>query len=374
MTPCVNIPTMSLCLVVSSLRKPGGAEKSASLMANFWASKGRQVTVVTLDDDSSPLFYELDPRIRHLPLGLTSESRNLFAAIANNFRRVLAIRRAIRAAGANVVISFMTATNVLVLLACSNLPVRVVACERSVPDLLPLPRSWKILSRLTYPRAFRVVVQSQRAAHSLLPRLRDTLRIVPNPVLVPAREKDLRWEPTLRVIAVGRFTEEKCFMSLINAFARVCAKHPSWTLTIYGDGPLRPELEEVIERFQLEKRVYLPGTVKNPIDQLLAADVFVLSSRFEGFPNALAEAMAVGLPVIATDCPGAVAELVRNEIDGILVRVNDEAAMASALDRLMADPVERNRLGARGREVTSRFDLHRIMSRWDELLFPRSEL
>jgi glycosyltransferase involved in cell wall biosynthesis len=197
---------------------------------------------------------------------------------------------------------------------------------------------------------------------------KDVLRIIPDPVPPPDMVRIAREKPSKDLVAIGRLTEEKCFDSLIAAFSRVADRHPNWNLTVYGDGRLRSDLEMLVESLGLNGRVSLPGTVKNSTSVLASCDLFVLSSRFEGFPNALCEAMSVGLPVISTNCPGGARDLVRDGIDGLLVPVRDVSAMASALDRLMSDSSERDRLGVRAREISKRFDLHEVMKMWNEAL------
>lgn len=361
-------PPRSLCLVVSTLAKPGGAEKIIALMANFWAQRGVRVSVLTFDDPSEPLFFETDPGIHLHRLSLKRRSSGPIAAINRNLRRVRILRRAICTENPDIVISFITAMNVLVLLASTGLQKPVIVCERSVPGVTPERFLWKLLSRLLYRRAASIVVQSRRAAEYFLPTFERRLRIIPNPVLRTGVVRVRRDHNLHELIALGRFSEEKCFDNLISAFSKVADVHPDWYLTIYGDGPLRAELQAQVLRLGLTERVSLPGNIKDVSAKLAKADLFALTSRFEGFPNALCEAMATGLPVISTNCPGGVGDLVRDGEDGILVPVNDVEALAEALHHLMSNPAERERLGGRAREVTERFDVDRIMELWDEAL------
>jgi glycosyltransferase involved in cell wall biosynthesis len=167
---------------------------------------------------------------------------------------------------------------------------------------------------------------------------------------------------------MGRLSREKGFDVLMRAFARCAATRPDWSLLIAGEGEERAHLVDLRGRLGLAARVRLPGRVADPGGLLRRADLFVLPSRHEGFPNALLEAMACGLPVVAFDCPSGPAEIVRPGQDGLLVPACDEEALAAAMRRLMDDEAERRRLGARAVEVLERFGLDRVMAAWETVV------
>src|SRR5262249_50312577 len=161
--------------------------------------------------------------------------------------------------------------------------------------------SWRFLRNWIYPLANRIVVQTERTALAFPSRIRQKAIVIPNPVHPPSAV-DAQRESTRSVIAIGRLTKEKGFDLLIRAFARLSTRHPEWRLTILGDGPLRMEIEHLLDELGLKEAVKLPGEVKNIDDYVTQAEIFVLSSRYEGFPNALCEAMAGGLAVVSADC------------------------------------------------------------------------
>jgi glycosyltransferase involved in cell wall biosynthesis len=166
---------------------------------------------------------------------------------------------------------------------------------------------------------------------------------------------------------MGRLSAEKGFDLLLDAFARIAPQHADWSLKILGQGPLRPALQAQALRLDLGERVQFTGEVADPFPILRVADLFVFPSRSEGFGMALAEAMACGLPAVSFDCPSGPRDIVRDGIDGILVPPEDVVALAAALDRLMGDAQERERLAVRAPEVTVRFSRERILSLWQDL-------
>lgn len=349
-----------------------------SILANYWAAKQWKVTLLTFDNGELPPFYELDAQICHHPLGIAKDSPNAIIGIWSNLKRIRLLRAAICKSKPDVAIGFMDTTNVLTLLATRGLNVPIVVSERTDPAMHSIGRIWEQLRRWTYPSANRIVVQSKGALNYFSPELQTCTCIIPNPVLLPTKgrhksEKMLVERFSARVagrslIAMGRLSREKGYDLLLQAFARLKDLYPEWTLTILGEGALRTELESLRESLGLSERVHLPGAIKNPYEILMQADIFVMSSRFEGFPNALCEAMACGLPVISTDCPSGPREIIRHGVDGILVPSEDVDALAAGMERLMSDEEERKRLADRAKEVVERFSLEKVMGLWEDLL------
>ncbi len=360
---------MRLTLVISSLIG-GGAERVMSLLANSWAERGWDLTLLTQDDGSRPPSYPLDARVRHIPLGILEDSTNSLAGLKNNLHRIRVLRDALRASAPEAVLSFSDKTNILVLLAKRGLNAPIVVSERTVPGVHPLGRVWERLRTWTYPSADAVVVLTESAKAFFPQGLQRKLHVIPNPVLAaPATIPAPTAETEKQVIALGRFSEEKRFDLLLNAFAAVHAKHPDWKLLLLGEGPLRTELEGVRDRLGLTECVSMPGRVADPYPALQQSDLFVLCSRYEGFPNALCEAMSCGLPVIATDCPHGPREIVHHGEDGLLIPSENVEVLTEALDRLMADATERSRLGSQAVAVAERFALPTIMQQWEDLLY-----
>ncbi|MEL6441899.1 MAG: glycosyltransferase family 4 protein, partial [Cyanobacteria bacterium J06621_8] len=299
---------MKITLIIHGLSS-GGAERVMSVLANYWAAKGWQINILTFVDEAP--FYRLDSKINYIPLGIAKNSTNLATAIINNWQSIQKLRRAITKSDPNLVISFMTNVNVTTLLATRGLNIPVVISERNDPNKLPASKVWISLRSLTYGLASAIVVQTNRAFNYFRPQLQSKMAIIANPVIIQTEPSSYNPESSnqLSIVAMGRLEHQKGFDLLLEAFAHLKDDYPEWTLSILGEGTLREELESQRSRLKLGDRVYFPGRVENPAQLLKQADIFVMSSRFEGFPNALCEAMACGLPVISTDCPNGPREI-----------------------------------------------------------------
>jgi len=342
-----------------------------SLLANAWAEQGREVTIVTLDHGVPPA-YPIQPGVRIEGLGLLSESKHLVEGLMKNVRRVQNLRRTIHKSRPDVVISFVDVTNVLTLLATRRLGIPIIVSERVDPSQHDIGPIWNCLRLFLYRFAETVVCQTPSIPAWFNRRTRIKWCIIPNPVVVPcalsmSEGGQIKNRSGRVLIAMGRLTSQKGFDILLEAFSAIAGAHPEWSLTILGDGPLKRRLETQADFLGLQGRVCFPGEVSDPLSALRAADLFVLSSRFEGFPNALCEAMACGLPAVSFNCPSGPADIIRDGIDGILVAPENVPALATVLDRLMSDAQERKRLALRAPEVTTRFSLESILLLWEKL-------
>lgn len=359
---------MHVALVISSLSS-GGAERVLSLMANYWAERGWQVTIVTLSGCGND-FYPLDPRVGRVGLDVLKPSANPWQSLRNNLDRIISLRRTLLELAPQVVISFMDLTNILTLMAAAGSGIPVVVSERIDPAYADLGRLRNWLRRKLYPRAAAVVLQTERVrewAAGFVPAHR--LHVIANPVTTAEQSKgsnDAVVLPGRTVLAVGRLTEQKGFDLLIRAFA--ATKRGGWSLLILGEGEQRPQLQALIVSLGMERQIFLKGRVNDVERYLRQADLFVLSSRFEGFPNALLEAMGAGLPVIGYDCPSGPAEIIRHEENGLLLPPGDVVGLAAALTSLMDDEALRSRLGNAARTVNERFAMDKIMRDWQNLL------
>ena len=348
----------------------GGAARVAVNLAGEWTDMGRTVTILCSDRGLRPPVFPLPPGVRCLHLDLRGDSHGLLDAAFRNVWRLRRLRRVIETEAPDLLLSFLDRNNVLSVLATRALPRRVpvIISERTDPHGRSIGTLWGVLRRLTYPWADCLVVQTDHALAFFTGRARAKGRVIPNPVFPTEAVEPVPVRARNRVVTLGRLDWVKGHDLLIEAFARLAPEHPDWDLAIHGDGPEQPALQERIRALGLVDRICLAGSRTDVAACLAEADLFVLSSRVEGFPNALAEAMAAGLPVVSFDCASGPSELIRDGLDGILVPPGDVVALGAAMGRLMADPGERSRLASRAPEVLTRFSPTRIMELWEAAL------
>ena len=355
---------MRVTLVIPSITS-GGAERVLAALANAWAERGDSVTLLTFDDGTESPFYSLTARIHYVALNLLKNSEGHWQSIQQNFKRILALRSAIKASTPEVVISFLLRSNVRVLLATVGTGIPVIVSERDDPFHAKPGEIWQWLARITYPWATRITVHTRQAAQFFPSSWQPKIAVIANPVLI---ESVVQTRPEgQKIIAIGRLEEQKAFDLLLRAFALIKDEFPEASLTIWGEGTQRNTLELVREKLDLQSRVNFPGVTKNIVEELNKANLFVQSSRWESFGNALCEAMATGLPVISTDCLGP-REIIRDNVDGLLVPTENVEALADAIRQIFTNQELRLRLASRAPEIVERFPLECTLNQWQEIV------
>ncbi len=346
----------------------GGAERVASLLCNYWVEQGHQVAALTFEGGGDERIYHLDDRVALRGIDALNRNRRLTSRVRANFRRLFRLRAALKAFKPDAIVAFTTEANVVAIWSALGLGVPVVVSERNQPDRPGLGWFTRAMRRLSYPLAAALVVQTEAIAQSARARFAAPVHVVPNPIRLASWDGVPRAEhATKRVVAAGRLVPQKGFDVLIASFAALADNYPDWQLVIYGEGADRVALETTARRLSLGDRVALPGVGKDMRAAFAAADLFVLPSRYEGYPNVLLEALASGCAVIATDCPGATAQILEGGKYGLLVEPGSVAALTAGLERMMSDAALRQRFAAQAREAVSALDVGVVGRRWLEL-------
>jgi glycosyltransferase involved in cell wall biosynthesis len=313
-------------------------------------------------------FYELSANVRLVYLADFVNNKQRTAI--NQLARLRALRQFIKAERPDVIIAFLSNVNVAAIIASLGLGIPVIICERTDPFVMPMSRGLQLACRVVYPFASVLLVQTQavaakyRALGWSLKRLEAIANPVSDEILTVQHVTNIGIKK--RLLAVGRLDEGKQFAVLIKVFANLALRHDAWSLRIIGEGSSRCSLQQQISDAGLDTRIELAGRSTMITKELTQADIFALTSKYEGFPNVLLEAMAVGLPCVAFDCPSGPREISQDGQVALLVALNNESALERALEKLMLDANLRATLGNQARtSVIERFSLPTILQHWD---------
>lgn len=365
---------MRISLVISSLGS-GGAERVLTGIANFLQEKGHDITLITYLAATSD-YYILNPEINRVRLDCGANSKSIIQGSFNAFKRVEVLRHAILGSKPDRVISFIDRCNVLTLLACVGTNIPVIVSERTNPIYYPIGKTWNVLRKLLYRRADQLVIQTENLNHwaqshinksriSVIPNALDADRL--NEINNAYRiDNKLPWQKS--IITMGRFTHEKGHDLLLRSVKPLLEKNLDWGLEIIGDGPLKSNLISLTNELGLQDRVFFHGKVNIPFNLLKSADIFVLPSRIEGFPNVLLEAMSLGLPCVSFNCPSGPSDMIDDNHNGLLVEKEDVKSMTKAIKRCMDSEDLRVRLGLEAKNIIYSYTEEQIMSKWESIL------
>lgn len=369
----------SICLFIGSL-KAGGAERVTLWLARELIEMGHRVTVLThhgRDED----FFVLPEGAHRAIVGLTEGRETFLGKLVINIRRCARVRAVLRAVRADVVLAMMPHESVVAVVAAAGTRTRVVVSERNAPWHRQQDQIWTVLRRLVYRFSTVQVAQTRPIADWLMRHTgSNRLHVVPNAVQYPLPLNPPVVAPPNKlgrklIIAAGTKPWQKGFDLLLEAFIELAEVCPDWDLALPGLMPGRVEEglsgQDILARAEaagLAERLILPGFVGNMRDWYSAADLFVLSSRFEGFPNVLVEAMSQGCTCVSFDCETGPCEIVTDGQDGLLVPAENVGALARAMRRAMTDAELRQRLATAARGVSSRYSSSRILRLWMEAL------
>ncbi len=341
----------------------GGAERVCCNLASFLVRKGHEVTMLTVSKPNE-MSYFLDSRVKletlETKMRLNSDGARVVIKQLKLFSFVCKHKT-----DAYVVMLPKTIRSLMIFRRFIKAP--IILSERSNPT------SYSGKTQAYLKKAARhadgIVLQTEYAKNWYAPYIGHKSLVIPNAVNSEFIRPEYNGVHEKSIVAVGRLSEQKNFTLLLDAFAEVADEFPEYKLKIFGKGPLEASLKEYAKEIGVADRAEFMGYVLNMPEQLERASMFVLSSKFEGMPNALMEAMAIGLPCISTDCPaGGSAFLIEDGENGLLVPVNDKTQMAVAMRRILSDEPFAEKLGRNARKVIERLSSDYIYSRWEEFI------
>lgn len=285
----------------------------------------------------------------------------------NTYKKIKSLRRLVNSYSPDIVITMGLPNAIFDVPALFNTGVKHIISERNDPRNFSGKKVTKWLSRFLACFADGYVFQTKEAKEYYSLKCFSSGIVIPNPLLGTENMPSTIFNGSKipQIVTAGRLNKQKNLELLIRAFNKIHVKFPSHKLVIYGEGPERKNLENLIHTLHLENAVSMPGSVQNVIELIYDKELFILSSDFEGMPNVLMEAMSLGLPCISTNCPcGGPAELITDGYNGLLIPVNDETALTSAISRLLTDSFLSEKLSKNAFKIREIFDLDVISRQW----------
>lgn len=351
----------------------GGVEKMSIALMNEMAIRGHSIHLVTWDQEHAKAYYQLDTRVKWHKLNTGDATQK--ASWMIRIKRQYLLRRLVKTIRPDCIIAFQHGPFITIALAILGLRCPVIAAERNAPSRFDHLRSGKQRSLIfhTFRLAQRITLQFDNYRQSYPDYLQSKISVISNPVFPIQKLTEIDEIPLSGkryILSVGRLGYQKNMQVLLRAFHKASQYSEEWILKIIGDGEDLPELKKLTHELQMENKVVFLGTIKEISKEYFKSHIFVLSSRWEGFPNALGEALSSGLPAVGfEDCAG-VNQLIIPHKNGILAKGNDDTdTLARALSELMYDEALRERMGKEAKTVINYYHPENIYNQWEKLFY-----
>ncbi|MEO8515907.1 MAG: glycosyltransferase family 4 protein [Flavobacterium sp.] len=346
-----------IVLVMPTLMQ-GGAERVMSELANEWTNNGHQVKIILLV--KSTVFYTLNSKVELVSLNFDNDNTHIITRSVRSLTVLFQLRKQIKSSKPDFVMSFMDKYNVITIVSSFFLKVNVFISDRANPYEI-IPKPVEIARKMLYRFAKGIIAQTSLAKEVLFAKTKNkNIMVIPNPingfsVTAQSNKENI-------ILNVGRLVREKGQHYLIEMMASL--QSDNWKLVILGDGPLRETLQNQIDKLNLNGKVFLEGTVSNVDEWLSKSSIFAFSSISEGFPNALVEAMASGLPSVSFDCDAGPRDIIDNNKNGILIPLGDTESFTKAVQNLIDDSNSRKEIGIEAAKISEVLNIKSIAEKY----------
>lgn len=342
----------------------GGAERVISVLSSEFSKRGYEVHVALISNRN--VYYPLEKRVK---LHFLCDHQQLCKSFAQRFiGRLSRIRSLAKQIKPDAIVSFTSVLNTEVCFALAGIDIPIIVSERNDPSIDPASKVRQILRKLAYFKPKHFVFQTLDAQMYFSSKIQERSTIVFNP-LTEGLPEPFCGQREKKIVSICRLNQQKNIPLLIDAFNDFILLHPDYTLEIFGDGSIRDNIENYIRKLQLQDRVILRGFCKDVHQQILNASMFVLSSDYEGMPNALMEAMAIGIPCISTDCPcGGPRMLIRHGENGMLIPVAGKEELKQTMCYFADHPEDAARMGKNAEQLRIIASTREICSVWEMLI------
>ena len=343
------------------LHGAGGAERQIILLANELSLRGHNVYIIILSENKSP--YHISDKVNIIDLSIIENKKK---SIINRF---LALRRTLINLKPEITINYNFQGAYFCLLIGKKWTGKILYSERGDPYDKEYSGLLGLVRDISVKRIDAFVFQSEGARNYFKLRKDQHSIVIHNSVSVPQDKYPIVNNRDKTIVSVGRLHPQKNLGLLIDAFARISNTFSDYSLDIYGDGEMKDELQLKINDLGLNGKIHLNSSRKDIFDCIRSASLFVLSSDYEGMPNALMEAMALGLPCISTDCrPGGARTLIQDGINGYIVPIKDIEALASKMMFLLNNKEISERIAAEARKISVTHTNFLVFNKWNDFL------
>lgn len=333
----------------------GGAQRVISIISNQMIQMGHEVEILTYYDQ--PSWYKLNERVK-----ITCDEKNI--GKSNIFKHILFRRNYIKRIKPDAVLSFLAPFNMVMIIAMLGLNIPLIVADRNDPNRVPGNRLIRKLRDFLYNFADGVVVQSLDNKHYFGSIVQRKSAVIYNPIEldgISSRAYDEKKKD--KIVCVGRIIKQKNPLLLARAFHRISDEYPSYSLYYYGEGEMSKDIIEFAKNNNLESRIKCPGPVENVYDNVKDAKLYVMSSDYEGMPNALLEAMCFGLPVISTKVSGATDVIINNQ-NGILVDCDSQEQLECAMKCMLMNETFASVCAVEAHKLADKLDKKNITECW----------
>ena len=352
---------MHVVIITASLGA-GGAQRVIAQLAKEWASKDIVCDIILLL--KAERFYTVPDNVTIHEIGRLSSNPAL-----DKLKKYMTVRRIVKNLNPNIVLSLPEEIGIYVIPSLLGLKIPIVVSERNNPWVMPYKKITRALRLLLYPLADGFIFQTEKAASFFSDRIQNKGAILYNPLDLERLPEPYHGSKEKIIVSVGRLEKQKNFKLLINAFAIFQKTHSDYKLVIYGDGTEKNSLSAYAESKLNKDSWALPGKDKDVLEKIKKAACFVLSSDYEGVPNALIEAMTIGVPCVSTDCaPGGAASIIDNNKNGFLVPVGDEIGLAEKIGTIVDSPPTANSFSNEAIKLRQKLDSRKVCEDWLDYL------
>ena len=357
---------MKIIFCLGGLTK-GGEERVVVNLSNKLCAKHEIVII----GDITKIEYDIDKKVKIRSIVSKNRSKNFFIS---NIKRLVNMYKIILEESPDIIIAFLKEPTARVLFLKKFFAkirrIPLIISVRNDPNSIFNNAINKLAVKFLYDEADGYIFQTNEAKEYFIESIQKKSIIIPNPINPEFVCEPWSGKRDSTIVTVGRLSEEKNQKLLIDAFAKITEKYDKYQLLIYGDGGKKEELLQYVESLKLDNKIFFKGVVNNIKDEIYKAGMFVLSSNFEGMPNALMEALTMGIPCISTDCPcGGPKFLIQTGKTGLLVPIKDVNELAKAMTIFIEDKKFANQLGKNANEAMKMLSPDIINEKWEKYIY-----